>query len=179
MYGGWFGTLLCIVLALATTGQSAKRRVVGLSSCRPVANDIRQTSRCRSRVVAMSHCRSIQIERLAYKPNDRATSRQLASRQRAVWRASLETRRQRFVVLSIATRRKDDNAQCNKSATISMPSSIRYSLITNFEFSLKTMNGFVQIEQWTSPFQIFSWIRVDLPTSTILQLYNFCNGFNK
>jgi hypothetical protein len=30
---------LCIALALATTGESFKRRVVGLSSCRPVAND--------------------------------------------------------------------------------------------------------------------------------------------
>jgi hypothetical protein len=33
IYGGWFGTLVCVVLALATTGHSAKRRVVGLSSC--------------------------------------------------------------------------------------------------------------------------------------------------
>jgi hypothetical protein len=34
------------VLALATTEQSAKRRVVGLSPCRPVANDVRQTAPC-------------------------------------------------------------------------------------------------------------------------------------
>lgn len=46
------------------------------------------------RVVAMSHCRSVQIEGLAYKPSDRVTSRQRAARQRAVWRALLETGRQ-------------------------------------------------------------------------------------
>jgi hypothetical protein len=43
------------------------------------------------RVVAMSHCRSVQIEGLAYMPSDRATSRERATRQRAVWRASLST----------------------------------------------------------------------------------------
>jgi hypothetical protein len=47
-YGAWFGRLLCVALTLATTRQSAKQRVVGLSSCRPVANDVRQTARCRS-----------------------------------------------------------------------------------------------------------------------------------
>jgi hypothetical protein len=34
------------------------------------------------RVVVMSHCRSVQIEGLVYKPSDRATSRQRAARQR-------------------------------------------------------------------------------------------------
>jgi hypothetical protein len=38
------------------------------------------------RVVAMSHCRSVQIEELAYKPSDSATSWQRA----AIWRATLE-----------------------------------------------------------------------------------------
>jgi hypothetical protein len=64
------------------------------------------------RVVAMSHCRSVQIEGLAYKPSDRATSRQHAARKRAVWRAALETRRERavlrFVVLSYATGLQDE-----------------------------------------------------------------------
>jgi hypothetical protein len=46
------------------------------------------------RVIAMSHCRSAQIEGLAYMSNDRATSQQRAARKRAVWRASLVTRRQ-------------------------------------------------------------------------------------
>jgi hypothetical protein len=56
-----------------------------------------------------------------YTPSDRATSR-----QRAVWRVSLEPVQDiwRFVFLSLATRRKGDNdigqrnAQCTKSATI-------------------------------------------------------------
>jgi hypothetical protein len=70
----------------------------------------RQTARCRTfvlsltmyakrqvivrRVVAMSHFRLVHIEGFAYKPMDRATSRQRAARQRTVWRASLETGRQ-------------------------------------------------------------------------------------
>jgi hypothetical protein len=33
-YGGWFGTLLCVVLPLVTARQNAKQLVVGLSSCR-------------------------------------------------------------------------------------------------------------------------------------------------
>jgi hypothetical protein len=53
-----------------------KKNVVGLWSCRPVANDVRQMTRCRRRVVAMSHCRSVQINGLAYKgdkaPHDNA-----------------------------------------------------------------------------------------------------------
>jgi hypothetical protein len=57
--------VLCVVLSQATAHQSAKRRVVGLLSCRPVANDASQMAHCRARVVAMSHCRSAQIERLA------------------------------------------------------------------------------------------------------------------
>jgi hypothetical protein len=65
------------------------------------------------RVVAMSHFRSAQIEGLAYKPSDRATSQ-----QRAVWRTSLATGRQddsakmrclaRFAS-DKTTRRKGDN----------------------------------------------------------------------
>jgi hypothetical protein len=47
-YGGWFGTLLCVVLSLATARQSAKRRAVGLSSRRLVASDARRTARCRA-----------------------------------------------------------------------------------------------------------------------------------
>jgi hypothetical protein len=42
----------------------------------------------------MSHCRSVQIIGLAYKPSDRMTSQQRAARQRVVWRALLETGRQ-------------------------------------------------------------------------------------
>jgi hypothetical protein len=70
------------------------------------------------RVVAMSHCRSIQIEGLAYEPSDRAycdnaphnnapfgvlrqrQDNKMTARQRCEWR---------FVVLSIATRRKSDS----------------------------------------------------------------------
>jgi hypothetical protein len=85
-YGGWFGALLCVSLALATTGQRDKRRVVALSSCRPVSSAARN--------VAMSHCHSVQIEGLAYKPKDRAISKQCAARQRAVWHAAIETGRQ-------------------------------------------------------------------------------------
>jgi hypothetical protein len=40
------------------------------------------------RVVAMSHCRYVQIEGLAYKPS---TGRHRAAQQRTVWRAALET----------------------------------------------------------------------------------------
>jgi hypothetical protein len=76
--------------------------------CHVVASDSttkRQTALCRTfvlsltmlakwsvvvrHVVAMSHFPSAQIEGLAYKPSDKETSR-----QRAVWRALLETRRQ-------------------------------------------------------------------------------------
>jgi hypothetical protein len=46
-------------------------------------------------VVAISYCRSVQIEGLAYKSSDSATSQQRASGQRDVWRAALETRRYR------------------------------------------------------------------------------------
>jgi hypothetical protein len=52
------------------------------------------------RVIPMSHCRSVQIIGLAYKPSDRTTLRQRAARQRAVWRASLDR----------TTRRRRDNA---------------------------------------------------------------------
>jgi hypothetical protein len=48
LYGGWFGTLLCVVLSLATARQSAKRRVVALPSYRPVVNEAHQTERCRT-----------------------------------------------------------------------------------------------------------------------------------
>jgi hypothetical protein len=68
-------------------------------------------------VDAMSHCRSVQIEGLAYKPNNRATLRQGAAPYRAVWRASLETKQgdsakravSPFVVLSLTTSRKGNN----------------------------------------------------------------------
>jgi hypothetical protein len=58
--------LLCVVLALATTGKSvlSEYRLV----CRPVANDVRQTARCH--IVSQ------------------ATGRQQTARQRTVWRAS-------------------------------------------------------------------------------------------
>jgi hypothetical protein len=104
---------LWIVLSLATAQQSAK-----LSSCRPVANDARQTARCR----AACYCDvtfSLGLNRRTgylymYKPSDRgnrATSRQRAARPRAVWRASLATRRKGennigcFVAIENATRK--------------------------------------------------------------------------
>jgi hypothetical protein len=100
------------VLALATTQQSAKQRIVGLSSCRSVAKR-RVVVR---HVVAMSYCRSVQIEGLAYKPSDRATSRQGAAQQRAIlecfarYRTTVRQRAVwRIVVFSLATRRKKDN----------------------------------------------------------------------
>jgi hypothetical protein len=108
-YGGWLRTPLCVVLALATAGQSVKRCVVGLSSC-PVANDVRQTARC---VVAMSHCCSIQIKGLAYKASDSATSRRTTTRRLVCCAKEKTTARQRavwrFVLLSLATRRTGDN----------------------------------------------------------------------
>jgi hypothetical protein len=45
-------------------------------------------------VVAMSHCRSAQIEGLPYKPSDRVTSRQQTTQQQAILRASLEAGQQ-------------------------------------------------------------------------------------
>jgi hypothetical protein len=96
-YGGWFETLLCVVLSLATARQSAKRRVLRLSSCRPVTNDTRQKVRCRGRVVAMSPCRSAQIEGLAF--------RRTITRRLACFASNRTTVRQRY-------------AKCTKSATI-------------------------------------------------------------
>jgi hypothetical protein len=77
------------VLALATTRQSAKRRVVGLSSCHPVANDARQTACSRAaccHIVARFKSKDWLISQ--------ETGRRRAARQRAVWRALLETGRQ-------------------------------------------------------------------------------------
>jgi hypothetical protein len=111
LYGGWIVTFLCVKLALATTQQSAIWHVVGLSSCRLVASDNttkRQTARCRfivlssqarhpkrrivvRPVVAMSPCRLTYKPILQFEPSDNVTSRQHAARQRAVWRAALET----------------------------------------------------------------------------------------
>jgi hypothetical protein len=63
-YGAWFWKLLCLMLSLATARQSAKRRVVALLSCRHVANNHAKRRVVVWRVVAMSHCRSPQIEKL-------------------------------------------------------------------------------------------------------------------
>jgi hypothetical protein len=55
-YCGWFGTLLCVVLALATARQSAKR---SLSNFRVVVPSLTMHAKRRvlvRRVVAMSHC---------------------------------------------------------------------------------------------------------------------------
>jgi hypothetical protein len=98
-YGGCFEMLLYVVLALATTGQSAKRRVVGLSSCRPVANHVRQTARScgvlsRSHIVAR-----LKSKDLAYKRQDD----KMTARQRTVWR---------LVVLSLAITRCNDDIGC-------------------------------------------------------------------
>jgi hypothetical protein len=81
-------------------------------ACRPVANDVCQTARCRA-----ACCRdvtlSVQIEGLAYKPSDRATTRCTITRRLACLARDSTTRRQsaiwRFVVLSLATRRKGGN----------------------------------------------------------------------
>jgi hypothetical protein len=68
-------------------------------SCRPIANDARQTARCRAaccRDVTLSLGSNRRIGYLyiyVYKPIDRATSIQLATRERAIWRVSLVTRR--------------------------------------------------------------------------------------
>jgi hypothetical protein len=111
------------VLSLATVRQSAKRRIVVQSLCRPVAKKAHQTAHCWQQAVAMSHCCSAQIKELA-------KSRQRAARQRAVWRASLATGRQDDSALahfaSDKTSRKGDNdivsttqhAKCTKSAAI-------------------------------------------------------------
>jgi hypothetical protein len=92
------GALSIFRLVVLSLTMYAKRRVV---------------VRC---IVAMSHCLSVQFEGLANKSSDRATSRQRAARQRAVWRSSLEKGQQndkcavwRFVLLSLATRRKVSN----------------------------------------------------------------------
>jgi hypothetical protein len=88
-YGGWFGTLLFVVLSLATARQSAKRRVVRLSSY-----DGRQTACCRD--VTLLHGSNRRIGYLyIYQPSDRATTRQHPARQRAVWRVLLATGRRR------------------------------------------------------------------------------------
>jgi hypothetical protein len=68
-----------------------------LSVFRPVVQSLTMYAKRRvvmRHVVAMSHCRSAQIEGLTYKPSDRMTSGQHAARQRTVWRTSLETGRQ-------------------------------------------------------------------------------------
>jgi hypothetical protein len=108
-----FGTLLCVLLALATTGQSAKH---AFSDFHLVVLSLTMYAKRRvvvRRVVAMSHCRSVQIEGLAYQPNDRATLRRMTTRRLACFARDRTTRRQRavwrFVMLSLATRRKDDN----------------------------------------------------------------------
>jgi hypothetical protein len=80
--------------SLATPRLSTKRRVVGLSSCRPIAKDARRTVRCHAACCRDVNGRSAHIEVLAYMPSDRATSRTRAAKQRAVQRALLETRRQ-------------------------------------------------------------------------------------
>jgi hypothetical protein len=54
------------------------------SRWRPVSSAARQTARCRA-----ACC----LEGLAYKPIDRATSRERAARQRGLRRAALETGR--------------------------------------------------------------------------------------
>jgi hypothetical protein len=45
---------IVIAFSLATTRQSTKRRVVALSSCRPVSREARQTARCRA-----ARCRNV------------------------------------------------------------------------------------------------------------------------
>jgi hypothetical protein len=91
---GFLWWLIWYAFVLAPTGQSAKRHVVLLSSCRPVVNDVRQTACCRA---ACCHDVTLSlgsIEELAYKPSDRTTLRQRATRQSAVWFDSLEIGRQ-------------------------------------------------------------------------------------
>jgi hypothetical protein len=84
---------LCVALSVAKARQSAKRHAVGLSSFHIVAR--------------------IKSKGLATGPSVRASSRQLATRQHALWRASLETGRQDESAtprrLWLAIRRKCDN----------------------------------------------------------------------
>jgi hypothetical protein len=67
-------------------------------------------------VVAMSHCRLVQIEGLAYKPSDIATTRRTTTRRLACFARDRTTVRQRavwrFCVLSLATGRQDEVRQC-------------------------------------------------------------------
>jgi hypothetical protein len=60
-YDGWFGTLLCIVLLLATSRQSAKWCVVGLSFVVLLLTIHAKRHKVVRRAVAMSHFRSAQI----------------------------------------------------------------------------------------------------------------------
>jgi hypothetical protein len=123
-YGGSFGTLLWVSLALATTRQSAKRPIVALSSCRFGSSAARQTAHCRA-----ACCRNVTLSlgsnwRIGLKDKwqgdiaimRRTTTCHLACRardktivrQRAVWR---------FVVL-LCLQRQLDAQKRTKSATI-------------------------------------------------------------
>jgi hypothetical protein len=98
-----------IQITMVADLESAKRRVVGLSFGRPFANDVRQSARCRARVVAMSHCRSVQIEGLTYKPSDRATTRRTTNHRLAcfaVYNATMRRLALCRVVTSEKTKRR-------------------------------------------------------------------------
>jgi hypothetical protein len=115
IYGGWFGTLRValsiattqpillstIVLSQATTRQSAKRRVVALSSYRPVSSEARQSVRCRVaryRNFVLSLGLNANPSIWTVQQCDIATTRRTT------------TRRLAFIVSDRTTRRKSDNA---------------------------------------------------------------------
>jgi hypothetical protein len=115
------GMLLCIVLA---TGQSAKWPVVWLSSCHPVTNNVCQTARC---CVACCHDVTLLLGSnwrigLAKWQSDIATTRHKITCCLACFARDMMTGRQcpvwRFVMLSLATRRKVDNDIATKQPTM-------------------------------------------------------------
>jgi hypothetical protein len=96
-----------------TKHQTVRCRTVVLSSCRLVVLSLTMyVKQCVvvRRVVAMSHCRSVQIERLPYKSSDRATTSHLACFARETERQdeSATTRRLALcrVVASDKTKRR-------------------------------------------------------------------------
>jgi hypothetical protein len=118
--GGWFGTLLCVVLALPTTGQSAKWCVVELC----VANDARQ------------------IEELAYKPSDKATTRRLACFAR-----DRMTRGQRdnapFSTLSCCRYRQDEKANDIDALSLSTTQRAMYQ-ISHHSYLMQNQHDVIQ-----------------------------------
>jgi hypothetical protein len=130
---GWVGTLLCVVLSLVKERQSTKLSVVGHSSC-PIANDARQTARCRA-----ACCRDVTLSlSFAYEPSDRATSR-----QRAVWRAR---ERRQCDNARDKTRRKGDN---DKGCVVAIDNATRKVYqISHHRMSCRFNLRYIKFECW-------------------------------